>query len=460
MKSSRAVSGFDTLIDDADPGGAPADADGIWTSKVAPARDDTVDPHRQAQLNRRLLALLLVARVTMTVTGVAALVGMWSAPWAEFPWWQVVFVLTAVTLLSVALSRQLRQHSTAGENLFMLHLLGDVALLTFAFFHTGGVDNPFLIFYVLPLTLAAYSLQLQRLAIVAATVAAAMVLLYHHHVDLQPFDELVHEISHLVAIGVITYFAYAVARLTRRHDHKVALARETALQERGSQAMGTVAARAADSISSPLATMAVLVQELQRGALGDDERRAALATLTRQIQVCKTNLSELLSSVGHPRGQSSTPMPLAALLYEAARECELMDPGLRVRIDGLTPQLPQVVAQRSLREAFVMLMQHAARHEPRLAQVKVEPRGDTIAVQFCGAAPYGGNPRGTQQREAERRAGAAVSAVAALVQQLGGTLVRSPTGELACLQLQIPIAYPGIDGSTERPPDPPGPPRR
>ena len=41
--------------------------------------------------------------------------------------------------------------------------LAMIVLLAFAFHQTGGIENPFLLFFMLPLTLAAYALSWPRL---------------------------------------------------------------------------------------------------------------------------------------------------------------------------------------------------------------------------------------------------------------------------------------------------------
>jgi two-component system sensor histidine kinase RegB len=266
----------------------------------------------------------------------------------------------------------------------VIHLLADIALLTFAFHHTGGVENPFLVFYMLPLTLAAYALSWPRLLGEVIAACLMLVLLNQQQTPALQFDYAVHETSELIAVALITYFAYVVSRLSRGHDRRVARAREEALNVMGSQALGSVAARAADTISSPLSTMSVLVNELRQERLSETERDAALQTLTLQIAQCKTRLSELLDSVGHSRAGNGEPRDIRALVQTAVHECELIDPDLQVDVDQPTTSAPRVVEERSLVDALVMLIRHCGRGAPHQVHIDIRWSRHWVTLELQG----------------------------------------------------------------------------
>lgn len=412
----------------------------LWAQVAGRPGDDLVDPHRQSALNRRLLALLILARCTMTLTGIVVVWTLWIPLAADFPWLRVAAVLLLVGGLSYSLHLRLLQDEPPTEALFVGHLLADIALLTFVFYETGGVENPFLVFYMLPMTLAAYSLSRSRLLGVAVVVAGALMLLNRFHNEMPLFDEMVHEVSDLIAVAAITYFAYAVAALSRRHDRSVAQAREDAINTRGAQALGSVAVRAADTISSPLATMSVLVYEMQKGRLPAEEGQAALDVLAQQIALCKVSLSELLESVGHPRGELGERCGVDTLMYAAARECEMMDPGLRVSFERVDPTPPDVVDECSLFDAFVLLMQHCGRDSPRTVSVAVQRDAGEIVVAVSGGKPIGAPTAGLARNVAGRHeTDASIALAASLIGRLGGSLAWTTRNQTRCLEARIPV---------------------
>jgi two-component system sensor histidine kinase RegB len=80
--------------------------------------------------------------------------------------------------------------------------------------------------------------------------------------------------------------AWFVARMTasiRDRDHRLAAAREQALRDERVVALGALAAGAAHELGTPLATIAVLVGELERDPSLDADARADLALVREQV---------------------------------------------------------------------------------------------------------------------------------------------------------------------------------
>lgn len=349
-------------------------------------REDVIDTQQRGALGRHLLSLLIVERVVLALTGLGVLLALWDVRKVDFPWQLTGLVLLSVIALSAALRVRIRAGKEPTESVFVVHLLADIALLTFAFHHAGGAENPFLVFYMLPLTLAAYALSWPRLLGVVVATCLMVALLGQRENQALHFDYAVHETSELIAVAVITYFAYVVSRLSRDHDRRVSRAREEALNAMGSQALGSVAARAADTMSSPLSTMSVLVNELRQERLTELEREAALQTLTLQIAQCKTRLSELLDSVGHARAGNGEARDIRALVQTAVHECELIDPDLQIDIDQPTQSAPRVVEERSLLDALVMLIRLCGRSEPHQVHIEIRWSRHWVQLELLGRA--------------------------------------------------------------------------
>ena len=442
---------------DAKPAAA-SQATRVWRDSLqgypgARSGDHVVDPHRQGALNRHLLVLLVLARLTMTAAGIVAVTVLWHPTVADYPWLRIGAVLLAVGGLTYAVWVRLLRDDPPTEDVFVVHLLADIALLTFVFHQTGGIENPFLVFYMLPMTLAGYALSRSRLFGAALTVAGALALLSRYHNEVPVFNETVHEASELIAVAAITYFAFAVARLSRRHERAVSRAREDAMDVRGAQALGSVAVRAADTVSSPLATMSVLVYELQRQRLPPAEWQAALDVLAQQIGLCKSNLSTLLESVGQPRAERGARRGIDALLCAAVHECEMMDPGLRVTFERVDATPPDIVDERSLFDAFVLLIQHCGRDEPRTVRVALEWNEGTIVVALCGRIAPDSPTAGYERNAADRReADASVALAASLIGRLGGSLAWTTRNHMRCLEARLAVAAVGLAPLTPRRP--------
>lgn len=422
-------------------------------STKARRRGDLIDPNRQGALNRRLLALLVIARLLMAGTGIAALL-IWGARLADFPLLRVSLVLLVIGALGFFVQSALKRSAPPSEAMLLYQLLGDLVLLTYVLHEIGGVANPFILFYLVPLTLAAYALSWHRLLAFASTTAACLLLLNRFHADVPPYSDAVHQASDLALMGILTYLAYAVARLSRAHERAVARAHEEALTARGAEAVGSVAAKAADALGSPLATIAVLIQELRQGRLPPVDRGEALGMLEQQVQACKNSLSALLASVGQTRGESGSRRGVDAMLFAVARECELLDPRVTVLFEAIAPAAPQIVEDRSLFDAFALMFKHCARTPPHSVFVALRWDPETVTIDLSGAQRPARAAETMAQPLPGHPGNGSLSLAASLLARFGATLALLGDDQESSLQVQLPLARigatPAVEGEAPR----------
>lgn len=445
----RVIDRIDSLSGEADGG---TDEVRSWRnvagSTAARRRGDLIDPHRQGALNRRLLVLLVVARLVMAGTGVAALL-IWGGPIADFPLFSVSLMLLAIGALNWLVQTSLKRAAAPSENEFLAQLLGDVVLLTYSLYQTGGVDNPFATAFMVPLTLAAYALSWQRLVVFAAGSVLCLTLLYRFHIGVHSFSEGMHEISELAVVTIVTYFAYVVARLSRVHERAIARAREDAMAARGAEARGSVAASAADALGSPLATISVLIQELRQGRLPAAERGAALAVLEQQVQACKESLSALLASVGHVRGEGGTSRGVDAMLFAVAREFELLNPRVNVLFEPIAPAAPQIVEDRALFDAFALIYKHCARTPPHGVFVALRWDAKFVTVDVSGAQRAPRAAGAASNPLAGQPGNGSLSLAASLLARFDAALTQLGDEQESSLQVQLPLATIGASSMVE-----------
>jgi two-component system sensor histidine kinase RegB len=218
------------------------------------------------------------------------------------------------------------ENKRLSESETTLTLLFDIAQLAFLLFLTGGLNNPFALLILTPVTIAATALNL-RSALVLGGVASALVT-----VLALSYVPLVTETGAVLAIPDIFRFGFWLAIVTgivflsfyaRRVSMEVnsmsdallatqlALAREQKLTD-----LGGVVAAAAHELGTPLATIklvsAELIDELEGNPMLQED-----ATLIRdQADLCR----DILRSMGRA-GKDDLHMrqaPLDSVLREAA----------------------------------------------------------------------------------------------------------------------------------------------
>jgi two-component system sensor histidine kinase RegB len=250
----------------------------------------------------------------------------------------------------------------------------DVLALSVLLYYGGGSTNPFISLFLLPLVIAAATLpQRYTWGMAALTAACYSTLMFYY----QPLPHNHHDhnsdsafnthvmgmwLGFFISAVVIAYFVTQMAQAVRNRDEQLARVREEILRNERIVALGTQAAGAAHEMGTPLATMAVLIGELQHD-LGteQDELRDNLAILDEQVRACKRILDKILSSAQHEgdtRLQSSD-----SLMSEVLNEWQLLRP--TAHYDYLASATTGLLnVDTTLRAALMNLLNNAADASP------------------------------------------------------------------------------------------------
>lgn len=285
-------------------------------------------------------------------------------------------VLTVLLLagVNVFTAWRLRQVAAARDLEILWQLAMDVSALTAVLYWTGGATNPFVSLYLLPLTIAATVLPMRHtVAMALLTVAAYSVLLAWYrpigqidtHSDAFGLHVLGMWFNFLVSAALITFFVTRMSESLRSRDAELAAAREKALRDQQLVLLGTFAAGTAHELSTPLSTMAVVVNDLERERSADSDLVAELRVLREQVQVCKKTLTELVGRAGRARAESARRIGLNNLLEEACSRWRLLRPEsrLKVQVAG-SGNMPSVAAEETMVQALVSLLNNAADASP------------------------------------------------------------------------------------------------
>ena len=208
----------------------------------------------------------------------------------------------------------------------MLMLLFDLLQLCLLLYLTGGLNNPFALLVLAPVTIAATFLRLRDTAILGIITILILTALAAWHIPLRSTAGDVLQMPDLfrfgfwVALVIGVVFLGAYARLITSEIHEMsdallatqmALAREQKLTD-----LGGVVAAAAHELGTPLATIKLVSGELL-DELGDDPD---LADDVRLIGEQANRCTAILRSMGRA-GKDDLHMrrvPLEGLLQEAA----------------------------------------------------------------------------------------------------------------------------------------------
>jgi two-component system sensor histidine kinase RegB len=269
-----------------------------------------------------------------------------------------------------------RAGARLGERAAALYLAYDTLQLSLLLYLTGGLENPFSILMLAPVTVAATALSRRPVIVLASLAVAAITVLGLMHDPLPwrttPFvfpSDLVLGIwmALVLATVFIGGYIWSVAQEARRLRDAVAATQLALAREQRVSAVGALAAAAAHELGSPLATIAVIAKELARELPGDSPHAEDAALLLSQSERCRHILAELAHQPEEDGGLPYTSLPISALVE--ASGALYRDPRIRL-IFATTgePAEDEPLVQRSpeIMHGLNNLIQNAvqfARHE-------------------------------------------------------------------------------------------------
>ena len=281
-------------------------------------------------------------------------------------------VLVIITALSLW---RCTRHWPVTDNEFLAQLLIDVMGWSVLMYFSGGANNPFVSYYIVPLVIAAAVLPWRHTWLVAgASLLAYSTLLYYY----QPFPLFtphaqmghgdgtnVHILgmwfNFLFSAGLITYFVVRMASMLRQQDARAVAQREDRLRDDQIMAVASLAAGTAHELGTPLATMTVLVDEmLQDDNLGSQAREDC-ELLQRQLAQCKSTLNGLTRTAELTSVQQTRNQPLPAFVRQIVERWAVRRPGVVYElVAGNEEPGPTIEYDSTLCQAIENLLNNAA----------------------------------------------------------------------------------------------------
>jgi len=218
------------------------------------------------------------------------------------------------------------ENQRLGDRDAMLTLLFDLSQLSFLLFLTGGLNNPFALLILAPVTISATALTMRSTTILGVLAICMMTLLAFFYIPLTTQTGQVLALPDLfvlgfwiaITIGIVFLSAYArrITSETHRMSQallatQMALAREQKLTD-----LGGVVAAAAHELGTPLATIKLVSTELAE----ELEDQPLLAEDARLIRDQADRCRDIMRSMGRV-GKDDLHMrsaPFGAVVAEAA----------------------------------------------------------------------------------------------------------------------------------------------
>ena len=272
-----------------------------------------------------LRRLVLIRSVAVTGQALTLLIVHFLLDF-RLPLLPALIVVGASVLLNLGSMLFHRAGTRLGERAAALYLAWDTLQLAILLYLTGGLENPFSILMLAPVTVAATALSRRPVIALGALAVAAITVLGQWHEPLPwrttPFvfpPDLVRGIwvALVIATAFIGGYTLSVAQEARRLRDAVAATQLALAREQRVSAVGALAAAAAHELGSPLATIAVIAKELARELPADSPHAEDAALLLSQSERCRHILAELAHQPEEDGSSPYTSLPISALVEAA-----------------------------------------------------------------------------------------------------------------------------------------------
>jgi len=251
------------------------------------------------------------------------------------------------------------------------YLAFDVLQLAALLYLTGGITNPFALMFVGPVVIAATTLNLGNVLILAglAFISASLIGVVHRPLPWPTGEALLLPelyqagiwMALVIGIGFTSVYAWRIASESARMSAGLAATQLALSREHRLAALGALATAAAHELGTPLGTIAVVARELERALPANSTEVEDVRLLRDQAERCRAIIARLANPEEAMLGATAR-LPLGAFLDDIAAPHRGED--LEIRITVSPPKsdatVPQVWRAPELLHGLGNIIENAA----------------------------------------------------------------------------------------------------
>jgi len=308
----------------------------------------------------------------------------------QLPLVMCYFAVGAATVSNILATFAFPENKRLNEGEVVSMLTFDIAQLCFLLYLTGGLNNPFALLVLAPVTISASVLRLRSTLVLGATAVTLITLIGFFHLPLRTKEGFIMELPVDFLFGfwvaILTGLAF-IAGYARRISAEInamsdaLLATQMALvREQKLTDLGGVVAAAAHELGTPLATIKLVSSELA-GELDDPDLREDARLIREQADRCR----DILRSMGRA-GKDDKHMqyaPLDTVIREAAEPHLQRGKEIHFQVapaPGGDPEQPLIRRQPEIIHGLRNLAQNAVDFAERNVWITASWTDDTIRI--------------------------------------------------------------------------------
>lgn len=303
---------------------------------------------------------------------------------------------------------KLKNERIISNNVLVIQLALDILFLTISFYFSGGPSNPFISFYLIPLTVSATLLSpVFTGAATLITFAAytgllvyapqpTQMMMQHNH-GAQPSQFNIHLIgmwiNFALSASLITYFIIRLNIEISLRDQAISNYKQKLTQGEQVFGLATLATGAAHEISTPLSTIAVTIGDLLQEP-NTKNIKADLIVIEGQVKECKSILGQLTAEAGQQRAGHQRPAKDSfAYLQHLINRLKIMRPLCPATLKPAEPSQPSSRPQPlispavTIDQAIINLINNACDASPHFVELHYFIVDGVLIVEISDKGP-------------------------------------------------------------------------
>ncbi len=297
-------------------------------------------------------------------------------------------------LISTTTIRLRNGRKVVSEREFFFQLLLDLIGHTILLFFSGGYTTPLVSVYLITISISAALLPRKYGWIItySAVLFYTSLMKWYLPAGFEADSEhaLLHQQMinmHLVGMWItfvlsallINYFVELMASALRKQQKDIATARERQLRDENILAIAIQAAGAAHELGTPLATMAIILGDLQ-DEYRDESLTESITLLRKQVNECKKRLQQL---VAESQYHGIERIEFQDFLSRVIQNWQLIRPESELQYKkSQWPDSIFILCDLTLYQAISALLDNAEDASPRQVSLSVKSNDKNIAIQI------------------------------------------------------------------------------
>jgi two-component system sensor histidine kinase RegB len=320
---------------------------------------------------------VIIRTLFLICLGIAAVTCLLDGT-VNLPFTEILVALVILASVNMLTYARLRKPLPVTQLEFFIQLLIDLICLSAVFYFSGGANNPFVSYFLVPICICAATLSGRYTLGIASLSVLSYSLLLFFHIPLPILSPHHHQsdnsinlhvmgmwLNFFISACLITYFIVKMARDLRAQEVQLNRWREDQLRDEQVMAVATLAAGTAHELGTPLSTMTLLLGELRAeynepGALQKD-----LQLLQEQVNQCANILRELVATAEQTKDGQLTKENVRHYCDRLIERWKIMRPDISAKIN--LPHAPQETEARfhpTISQAIINLLNNAADASP------------------------------------------------------------------------------------------------